>query len=131
MARVEYKGLADKTEPENLPDDTYQLRIVKATHGPGKQDPKKLRVEVILDCPAQPDAQGVFFYIPDKTEDTSSFSELQTARFLTVFGIPFDNDGFDIDDFLGKTAEIRTESTKDETGRENINLKLPPLPKED
>lgn len=132
MARVQFKGIADQQEPESLPDDTYELRIIKANHGPGKTDPTKLRTEVILDCPAQPDSQGIFFYIGDENPDgdpkSESFKRLNAARFMTLFGIPFDNDGFDLEDFLGKTASVRTKSVKDEeTGREGVNLILPPL----
>ena len=42
----------------------------------------------------------------------------------TAFNIEFDEAGYDTDDFLGKTATVRTKSEKDEEGRINVSLKL-------
>ncbi len=133
MAKVSYKGIGDAQEPVNLDDGPHLLRCIKAVYGPGKQDPTKFRCEVILDCPQEPDKNGVFHYIsdpnPEGTEKGEAFKFLQTKRFMVAFGVDFDNEGYDPDDILGKEAEIVTKTEKDEkTGMTSTKLVLPELP---
>ena len=131
MARVQHKGIADAQEPVALETGVHNLRIVKASHGAGKGDPTKFRVEVMLDCPDQPDKNAVFFYIGDPNPEgeakSENFKALMAKRFLTHFDIEFDETGFDLDDFLGKTASTRIVTSKSEDGRMNTNLDLPPI----
>ncbi|KKN58679.1 hypothetical protein LCGC14_0549710 [marine sediment metagenome] len=131
MAKVAYKGIADRQEPTHLEDDVHNLRIVKATHGAGKADSTKFRTEVILDCPDQPDKQGVFHYLGDQNPDgdpkAEEFKGLMAKRFLIHFDIPFDDEGYDPDDFLGKQAATRTKQSKDDQGRTQVSLILPEI----
>ncbi len=131
MARVQHKGIADAQEPVALTDGVHNMRIAKASHGAGKGDPTKFRVEVMLDCPEEPDKNAVFFYIGDPNPEgdpkAENFKALMAKRFLTHFDIPFDDTGFDLDDFFGKTADTRVVTTKDKEGRVNTNLDLPPI----
>ncbi len=130
MTKIGYKGIADAKPPELVEDYEHQLRIVNATYGPGKQDPKKFRTEVIIEVLDVPDSAGIFQYLsdpnPDGEEKSEKFKALMTKKFLTAFGIPFDGEGFDLDDFPGKTYTGRTKKSKDEeTGRESANVILP------
>lgn len=131
MAKVQYQGMGEAKEPELLVDDIHEIRIVKATHGPGKTDPNKFRTEVILDCPSVPDAQGIFHYISDRNPDgdpkSEAFKNLKNKQFFSHFGIPYDDDGYDLDDMLGKTAMTKTKLVVDDQGRKNVNLVLPEL----
>ncbi len=130
MAKVTYKGIADAKPPELVEDDEHQLRITRATYGPGKTDPTKFRTEAIIEVMDVPDSQGIFHYLgdpnPDGDEKSEKFKALMTKKFLVAFGIDFDGEGFELDDFIGKTYTGRTKKTKDETtGRESVNLVLP------
>lgn len=131
MAKVSYKDIGSAQEPTHLDDDVHMLRIIKASHGPGKADPTKFRTEVILDCPSQPDKQAIFHYLGDQNLEGDPKGEayklLLTKRFLLHFDIEFDDTGFDPDDFLGKQAETRTKQEKDEKGRTSVTLILPEL----
>ena len=132
MTKVKYQGIDKAQEPTHLKDDVHLLRIIKATHGPGKTDPNKFRTEFILDCPQEPDTQGVFHYIGDPNPDGDpkgeSYKFLLAKRFFMHFDVPFDEEGFDPDDALGKEAETRTLTEKDEeTGRSSTKLLLPEL----
>ncbi len=130
MAKVTYHGIGNAEPPKMVEDDEHELRIIKATYGPGKADPTKFRTEVIIEVMDVPDSQGIFVYLsdpnPDGEEKSEKFKALNTRKFLTAFKITFDAEGFDLDDFMGKTYTGRTKKSKDEeTGRESSNILLP------
>lgn len=120
MARVNFKGIETAKEPELLPDAVHQLRVVKAEYGPGK-DPSKMRTQVIIDCPERPDCRSIFHYLSEpSTEDdylrnnqgktredwiqAEEFKKLSTKRFLLCFDIPYDEEGYDTENFVGHTG---------------------------
>ena len=143
MGRVGYSKIADAKEAELLTDGPNMLRIVKAEHGEGTVK-GKYRTQIIMDCPEQPDRQSVFLYLgdpatldeylvsrPDKGQEdwvkSEDFKTLNTRRFLEAFQIPYDDEGFDTDDFMGRTALIPTYTEKDDKGVDRVNLTLPEL----
>ncbi len=132
MPKVGYKGIADAKEPTLLSDGPHDLRIVKATWGESKTI-GRFRTEVVIESLDSPDSVGIFHYIsdpnPEGTEKGEIYKMLLTKRFCHVFDIPFDEEGFDTDDFPGKVANIVTKTdTEQETGRKSTSLVLPELP---
>ncbi len=131
MTKVGFRGIADNKEPELLSDGPHDLRIVKATYAEGKK-PGRFRTEVVLESLDTPDAVGVFHYLadpnPEGTEKGEKYKGLLLKRFCTLFDIPFDEDGFDTDDFLGKLAVVVTKIETDDEGRKSVKLVLPELP---
>ncbi len=144
MARVDQKGIADAKEPERLKDGVHNLQILSAKHEPGKKT-GRMRTEVMLVCPEEPDTQAVFHYltIPREEEDylsenpgkgpadhkkSEKFKSLNNKRFLIQFDIPFDNKGFETEDFSGKTAPVRTQIEVDDQDRKSVKLLLNEIP---
>lgn len=132
MAKVNYKGIGDAQEAVNLEDGKHNLRCVKSTYGPGKGDATKFRTEVLLDCPEEPDKTGIFHYISDPNPDKEgekgeAYKLLLNKRFFVLFNVPFDDEGYDPDDILGKEAECVVKTEMDEQGRKNTSLVLPEL----
>ena len=104
---------------------------------------------VMLVAPQEDNVEPVFHYLysrltleqfladkPDKGPENHVNSEnwkaLNNKMFLTHFGIDFDEEGFDTDDFGGKTASVKTkqEVANDGSGRVSVTLQLPDLPQE-
>ena len=147
MAKVNYKGIADAKEPELLPDGLKNLRILKAEYKEGKVEGKHHTL-VIIDCPERPDCQSIFFYLgdpmgfeeymsfnPDKSKEdwdkAEAFKSLNAKRFMVHFDIPWDEDGYDTDDFAGKTADTITQQSESEyegKKRKQVDMILPELP---
>lgn len=143
MTRVDYQGIADAKEPELLPDGVHELRIITATFK--ESNAGKMMTEVMMDCPETPDAQPIYHYLttpvtledylqanPQKAkadwERSENFKALGNKRFLTHFDIPYDEGGYDTEDFVGQTAGTRTKvSDIDDQGRRRVELKLPSL----
>ncbi len=131
MPKVQYKGIADAQQPTLLDNGPHDLRIVKATYAEGKT-PGRFRTEVVLESLDILDSQGVFHYIadlnPEGTEKGENYKTLLLKQFCTAFDIPFDESGFDTDDFSGKVANIVTVVDTDDQGRKSVKLLLPELP---
>lgn len=145
MSRVEYAGIADATPPPVLADGVHQLQIKHAKRKVPKSrmDGKETMTEVMIICPSEPDASPIYMYFNDQQpldeflvkfegkwgeDDWKRFGNmnaLDIKKFCSAFKIPFDEDGYDTDDFPGKAADIRTKSTKDAEGRTNVELVLP------
>lgn len=143
MTRVAYPKIADAMPPESLKDGPHELVITKAYRKESKNFSGVENCEIVIVDKAEPEANAIFFYLvdpisletyfdrkPDKSEEdwkkAENFKALNTKQFLKAFDIEFDDDGFDLDDFLGKTATLMTTSTKDpSTLRVNVSMQLP------
>ena len=145
MSRVGYKGIADATPPPTAEDSVHQLQIKSAKRKVPKSrtDGKETMTEVMIIIPSEPDVNPIYVYLNDpqpldeflekfegKWEEADwkrfqNLNALDIKKFCTAFGIPFDADGYDTDDFPGKVADIRTKSEKDDQGRINVSLVLP------
>ena len=144
MTRVAYAKIGDAMPPPSLKDGPHELVITKAYRKASKANPEvESMCEVVIVDKSEPDANAIFFYLvdpidletfvgrkPDKNEEdwkkSENFKALNVKQFCVAFDIPFDDEGFDLDDFLGKTATLMTTSEKDPTTqRVNVSMKLP------
>lgn len=123
--------LKDAREQEAVPEGTYDLQIVKAEDKDSKKGNPMTAISIKIRSADYPNAMLVnhFLLHPHKgmEPDQVARSLRDTKRFLTVFGIPFEGDGFNTDDLQGATAECLLEQ---ETGDDDVvrnRLRLPPL----
>lgn len=131
MARIAL-NVTDAVESEIVPEGEYDLRIVRAVDGPSKDGTRtNIKVTIAIESADHPNAQPITHYLStpkdDDADNTVNFMKLNIARFCQAFGIDYDDDGFDTDDFEGKTATlpVRIEETQN---KNKINtLVLPRL----
>lgn len=130
------KVALDAQEPEVAPDADYDLRIVKCEEAKSGEKAKipgepYLKVMIVIEEPGVeylPIWHNIMIPTKKTSEDNVPRYKLGIQRFLSVFNIPGDADGFDTDDFLGATgrcAVVQTEN--DQTGEPRNELRLPRL----
>ena len=96
-------------EQEAVPEARYDLRITSAKDGRNKKDTADLTMVVIkIEDPEYPNAATVFHYLNYVSEaDTSDARQMKMkmlARFLVLFDVSYEKDGFNSDDLPGCTA---------------------------
>lgn len=99
-------------EPEPAPEGRYDLRIhsIKERKSTDENGKTKHSIEcmILIEDSNVLNAPPLNFYLPlltgEEDHKSSNFKLLQQHRFLTLFGIPFDDDGFNTDDFPGAFA---------------------------
>lgn len=138
MPFVDVKGLTEVQEADLVPEGVYQLRIFKAEDKEPAGDKRGMTaVSIEVLNPPNGTARPIFHNVlwlkdgdPDKTKN---FILLQNRRFLELFEIPFEESGFNSDDFVGQTAECRVvkASYQDSEGKTQFKneLDLPELKK--
>jgi len=127
-------NLNDIQESKPVPNGRYDLVIASADEGKNKEGTKD-QIKVSLGIQGQDKAPNVthFISLPSTGDDPqkSNFKMLLLKRFLFAFKIPFDSDGFNVDDFAGATASCDlTLSEPDDSGNIYNRLQLPRLPTE-
>ncbi len=124
-------ALGDAREPEAVPEAEYDLRIVKSEDGESKKGNAMTTIYIKIEDPQYPNAALVGHWLVHPTKDTPpeqvQMRLLETRRFLECFGIPYEGDGYNTDDFVGATGRS---FLSQETGDDNVvrnRLKLPKL----
>lgn len=116
-----------------VPEGTYDLRIKRADPKPSKKNPDATNIVVILEIDGEPDAEDIFHYIalphPSDEDKSRNFKGLQMKRFLHWFKIPFDSNGFSVEDFPGATARLPVMVDEYEGRTKNV-IDLPRIPDE-
>lgn len=98
-------------EAEVIPEGHYDLRIhsTKDRHNEEKGT-DSIEVMILVESVDHPNAQPLNFYLPlvgvNDEPKTKQFKLLQQRRFLEAFGIPYNETGFDTDDFAGASANL-------------------------
>ena len=120
------QAVADATEGYFVDEDEYDLRIVSVEEKDSKKG--KPMLECVIEIVDHPDAEPIFHYVnlvhPDDSEKARKFKLRMTRRFLEVFGVPYQDDGFDSDDLQG--AEGRCVVFQQERVDENGEAFNPP-----
>jgi len=121
-------NLNDVQEPKPVPNGRYALTIASAEQGVSKNGNDQIRVSIGIE--GHLDAPNVTHYIsiPGKADEKqkADFKLLMLKRFLTAFNIPFDDNGFSVDSFIGARAECElTLSEPDDGGNIYNRLMLP------
>jgi hypothetical protein len=139
-------AVATAKELTAVPEGRYPLRVLDADVVPVKRDnpdksKEQIAVTISIDDAQYPSAQQVYMYLglPHRDDDERTVNRklLSIRRFCTQFDIPFEESGFNTDDFVGATCDeghLTQEPVKDandqETGEFRNNLRLARLPGE-
>jgi hypothetical protein len=101
--------LAGAIAREAVADGKYDLRIedavlVASTNHPGQTN-TRVRISV-LDAP---NAKSIFHYMagfaPDDDEEAKNNKKLMAIAFLNTFGVDWNDEGFELEDLPGSTAD--------------------------
>lgn len=108
--------LGDTVIHTAVPAGAYALRITEWNfHKKGHKKDDGLvspqeatSIRVIIGLPETPEANSVFHYLAlpsaDDDGDKRNFKQEQILKFLELFGIPYDDNGFNPEDFNGAEA---------------------------
>jgi len=121
-------ALDDAKEPEVAPEGAYDLVIDQATWYTGKTSGKKsIRCIILFD--GHPEYQPIFHYvsIPNENDDSEMVGKklLMVKRFLTLFGVPFDGSGFNVDDLPGQRALCNVQQENDGVNPASNKIAVP------
>jgi len=129
MSFIELTGLNEVKEPELAPEGEYDLRIGFADDYI-KEGTKKMIVRCSIAIEGHPEYAAfnhwTVVYDPEDDDDQRKMRALRTARFLTLFNVPFEN-GFEVEDLFGATAVnvFVTQSEEDDQGNTYNELRVP------
>lgn len=107
--------LSDAKEGKPVPEGEYELRIIsaereisKAAKERGEEDPNMTHVMIVIEDGEYPNALPMHEYLLDVSEDDEesikNMRELNIARLLQVFDVPYEANGYDSDDLPGATG---------------------------
>ena len=106
MAFIEVP-LGNTAIPEAVPEGPYPLRITDAQEYQKEGSPSK-SIQVIIEVLDHPGAANVFHYcaLPSEGDEEKKANNkmVMLLRFLDLFGIPYDDGGFNVEDFFGAEA---------------------------
>lgn len=126
-------NLSDVQESRPVPNGRYDLVIASAEEAKTKKGADQIKVSLgIQGADTAPNVTH-FISLPNGEDDAqkANFKMLLLKRFLHAFRIPYDSDGFNVDDFAGSTASCDLMlSEPDESGNIYNRLQLPRLPTE-
>lgn len=131
----------DVQESEVVPESEYDLRVVNVEQTRTKKDDRDM-IKATLTIENPPDEVRFpapimeYFVLPNAEDDENivRLFSLSLKRMMTCFNIPFEADGFDIDDWLdakGSCLVVLEEVGEGRSKRPVNNLKLPFLSSED
>lgn len=123
--------LDDAKEQEAVPEGEYDLRIVKAEDGESKKGNPMTTVMIAIENSGIPNPNIVrhwLTYPDDNTPaDQRNMRLLDIKRFLTAFGVPTEDGGFNSDDLPGQTARCFLSQEEGDDGQIYNRLRLPRL----
>jgi len=126
-------NLSELKEAKPVPNGRYGLTIASVEEGESQKGLPQLKASVAID--GHDDSPNIthFISLPSPNDDKSEAKAIFLARFLTTFSIPFDEGGFDLDDFPGAAADNVevTLSKPDDSGNVYNRIVLPKLPDSD
>jgi hypothetical protein len=104
--------LGDAKVPEPVPEDLYLLTIEDAEMIEDNKGRTVVKTRIKVENPPGDTSPPAIFhdiYLPQADEDPKKANTklLFMKAFLEEFSIPYDDSGFDIDDFLGKQGEVK------------------------
>ena len=124
-------------EKQPVPKGTYDLLIENAVEHTSKESGKP-SIKCTIAIEGHPEASKVTHYVPlpnDEDDAAKTANKMiMIKRFLVAFGIPFEDNGFNVEDFFGARGQAELQLTSpDEDPNGNIynRLNLPRLADED
>lgn len=121
-------ALDDVKEPSIVPEGEYDLRIVKKEDKESKKgNPMTVCYIRIEDAAVANPAIIVHYMTPPTAEtppDQVPMRALDIKRFITLFGVGYDERGFDTDDLVGATCRgyVIQEEGDDKVVRNKLRL---------
>lgn len=133
-------ALGDAQEASSVPEGNYHLRIVKVentkTAGKnGKAVRDMTKVLIRIEDPEYPNASPINHYmtypVSGDEADTRNMMLLNIRRFLAVFDVPWDANGFNTDDLQGAEGDclIGQRTVEPEDGRPPYTVNELQLPR--
>lgn len=126
-------NLSDIQESKPVSNGRYDLIIASAEETKSKNGADQLKVSIGIQGEDKAPNLTHFISLPGGSDDAqkANFKMLLLKRFLHTFKIPYDSDGFNVEDFVGSTAVCDlTLSEPDDSGNIYNRLQLPRLPTE-
>lgn len=132
-------AVADAQEDKPLPEGEYDLTIKNAEVKTSKKGKNMVQVLLICDDPDFKNSQPIshFIMLPEKDDEYRDLHLRNMKRFLTLFNVPFEDNGFDTDDLVGQSAKchVTLQARKGpdgiETGEEMASIRLPRVKEEE
>lgn len=134
------QAISDAKEAVAVPEAEYDLRIINAETQLSKKAAEKgatednmVHVLIAIDSPEYPNAAPIHHYlmlVTDPEEKNNALYLIGQKRFLVAFGIPYERNGFDIDDFPNATARCLVTLDENQQGEPVNQLKLPRIKEE-
>src|SRR5262245_17071364 len=118
--------LKNAKEPEVVPEGRYSLRVVKVMDSETKKkDPMTVvTIRIETNEVANPAPIQHFITYPNGGQ-WDDMRALEIKRLLTVFGVRYDEAGFDTEELLGATGESLVIQEEGDDGVVRNRLKLP------
>lgn len=121
----------DVREGELVPNGEYELVIAKAEDKPSKKGNPMTRIVIRIEDAPVSNPAPVMYYMnhltPDLPSDQRQMRSLEIKRFLTLFRVPFGDEGFETEDLVGSRARALVEQEQGEDGQMRHRLILPRL----
>lgn len=134
MSFIQMSGsFSNVQERKPVPRGTYDL-VIKNAEAYQSAESKKNSIKVTIGIEGHDEAAAVLHYVslPGEGDDADKVSTkmLMIKRFLEAFSIPYEDDGFAIEDFFGARASCEltlTDPDDDANGNTYNRLNLPRL----
>lgn len=133
MTFLNIEGLGAAKESEVAPEGEYDLRVVSLEENQSKKSGKpKLQAMITIEG-EQEDYQPIFLHmmLPEPDGEYNNLRLRDIKRFCMLFSIPFEADGFNLDDAAGATAHGRVTVEENDKGEPQNSIILPRLEDED
>ena len=135
MAFIEI-DLGGVKEAEAVPEGTYDLRVAAFDLMKSKKGNDMYKAVIIIEDERYPNAKPMSEYLtlPGKDHDEAARAFLLRSlkRFLAVFGVPFEANGFNDEDVVGATGHcLVVQDEPDENGEIWNSLRAPRLKEDD
>lgn len=129
MSFINLQGIQEVRELKNAPEGRYRMRIVNAQ---SHETDNGMSIQTILEIEADERYANVFHYVAlpnGKDAAKDQMKLLMAKRFFTQFGIPYEQNGVEIESFVGCAAEANLGVDEYQGQTKNV-LKLDRLPTE-
>jgi hypothetical protein len=122
----------DVQEAGIAPEGEYTLRIVKAEAKESKNGNPMIEMMIAFESEENYAPINHYLNLPYEGNQWNDLFALSNKRFLVAFGISFNNDGFDVEDFAGSVGTMKVTQEQGEgeyADRTSNAIKPPPLPR--
>jgi len=117
--------LGDDWEDKAVPEGEYDLVIEDANEKTSEAGSEMIECRIAIQDGDFPNAAAIWEYLvfpKDGVEERTKRLQMRNiVRFLSVFGIPFEADGFNTEDLIGATGRCQLEQQEYQN---NVSNKL-------